>query len=270
MSRIRPKHKYLNGFTLVEILIVVAVIALLAGVISYTNIKSSLQKARDSKRKQDLHKVAKILDDYYTDKSLYPDYNSGNGTIVQAPWGQAWDPYIAQMPSDPLSPNRDYYYLTDPIKKDYFAIFAKLEYTEDADIITVGCTYGCGPDMAYNYVVHSPNVVMYAGLPTTQAPGSGWGGEIAMGERGGGSMTATPFGNPTATPIPSLTPTASPTPTMPPCIGCTNPCEFGKCGACEKCGGTATGVDCGYLSRCWYSEVDSWACKADISCIWNP
>ena len=172
------------GFTLVEILIAVSIIAILATILLATNVQSTYQKGRDSKRKTDLNKMARILEDYYNDHQRYPEEALTPGVIKDAAWGEPFSPYLPILPADPLSSNRDYYYMTDPNAQNFYALYAKLELTADQDIERTGCDDGCGPDRAYNYVVHSPNIVMYAGLPSSEAELGGGGG--GGGGRGGG------------------------------------------------------------------------------------
>lgn len=60
------------GFTMIEILVVVAIIALLTtiGIISYTQTN---KKARDGKRKADMEQVRAALVLYRTDEGEYPE-----------------------------------------------------------------------------------------------------------------------------------------------------------------------------------------------------
>jgi general secretion pathway protein G len=64
-------RKRKNGFTLIELLVVLAIVALLAGlaVPSYFN---SLEKARETALKEDLHLLRKAIDDYFSDNDKYP------------------------------------------------------------------------------------------------------------------------------------------------------------------------------------------------------
>lgn len=59
------------GFTMIEILVVVAIIALLTtiGIISYN---STQKRARDGKRKADLEQIRSALVLYRTDNGIYP------------------------------------------------------------------------------------------------------------------------------------------------------------------------------------------------------
>lgn len=147
-----------------EVMIVVSIVALLSTVILYANIKGALEKARDSKRKQDLNKLVRTFEDYYNDRLVYPQPNPGEGTISGVDWGGEFTRYNITLPKDPLSPHQTYYYDSDTYQT-YFVIYAKLENKDDTDIALTGCQDGCGPGMAYNYAVHSSNVQMIEGVP---------------------------------------------------------------------------------------------------------
>lgn len=60
-----------KGFTLVELMIVITVIAILAtiGVISFTRVQA---QTRDTKRKADMRAVSTALQAYFTEKQTYP------------------------------------------------------------------------------------------------------------------------------------------------------------------------------------------------------
>jgi len=77
-----------NGFTIVELLIVIVVIAILA-VITLTAFSGMQAKARDSERKTDIKTIAKILELYYIDNGFYPIYSNGSVGIGLAAWRSA-------------------------------------------------------------------------------------------------------------------------------------------------------------------------------------
>lgn len=79
-----------NGFTLLELLIVVAIIGILIslGVVSYS---SAQKKARDSKRRADMKAMQAAWEQYYADKSAYPVTCSGNMSVYM-PSGLPSDP----------------------------------------------------------------------------------------------------------------------------------------------------------------------------------
>lgn len=253
------------GFTLVELLVAVSIIAILATVVLSTNIISSFQKARDSSRKQDLNKLIRILEDYYNDNQRYPQ-GDPNGTIKDAHWGYAFFSYPIVLPKDPLSNSNwlQYYYLTDASKQDFYSIFAKLENQNDPEIQKLGCGYGCGPVNLFNYYVTSPNTVLIAGLPNGQMP---QGGNPLYGDPE--APTGIPTATPTATPVP---PTATPTLNLnPPTDG--TPCVHNQCCRFLWCGQASSelgGVNCGFPNaRCNYESTVppfGWGCGSNPLC----
>lgn len=255
----RKKHFHLSGFTLAEILISVAIIAILSTMLLTSNVRQTLQKGHDSKRKQDLNKLARVFEDYYNDKLGYPAPGDG-GTISSSPWGSPFSSYVPELPKDPASPRQDYYYQADATNPSYFAIYTKLENTADPDIERVGCQNGCGPGLSYNYVVHSPNVVMIAGLPDGHDPGSGGGTPGDGGPGGDGGGEPSPTAGPTSTPAPTATPLPTPYPTNP--YAGPGSCNFGSCGICS-CG--EDGRECSTWECCIYTS--EWRCEFRLACF---
>ncbi|MBI2444009.1 MAG: type II secretion system protein GspG [Candidatus Magasanikbacteria bacterium] len=99
-----------KGFTLIELIVVVAIIGLLS-TLAVVALGSARVKARDAKRLSDLKQMQTALELYYTDKNAYPagtnvtlgagDYACLNGSGFQAT-GCA-NPYMGQVPADPQS-----------------------------------------------------------------------------------------------------------------------------------------------------------------------
>lgn len=79
-----------NGFTIVELLIVIVVIAILAAisVVAYTGVQA---RARDSIRKSDLAEIKKALTLYYTDEGDWVETGSGCGSNGN---GTGWFNYV--------------------------------------------------------------------------------------------------------------------------------------------------------------------------------
>lgn len=67
----KPTQRTIAGFTMIEILVVVAIIALLTtiGILSFSQVN---KRARDGKRKADLEQVRSGLVLYRTDNGAYP------------------------------------------------------------------------------------------------------------------------------------------------------------------------------------------------------
>jgi len=194
-----------NAFTLIELLVVVAILSLLilAGI---STMMTQLTKGRDGKRKADLNKIQKALEDYMNDKNCYPP-------PAEFTFGDSFSPYLTSVPKDPLNNNfYNYFYSYDSTTtcKKWYKIYAKLENTNDPVIKKVDCPPpdGCGPSGNYNYWVASPNMNKVA-----QLPGELWWPEIGGGMPAPGGGTSTPtLTSPTSSPTPAVGPTSSPTP----------------------------------------------------------
>jgi len=130
-----PKNR--KGFSLIEVLIVITIIAILIGVL-LPNLNEARLKARDEKRKADLRGFAQALETYKINQSLpsYPD-----PATIPAP-GVVWSfnsiTYM-KMPTDPLygsSPTTHFYrYYSDPaVDPTTYYIGACLEDVNDPDV----------------------------------------------------------------------------------------------------------------------------------------
>lgn len=105
-------RKTTNGFTIVELLIVIIVIAILAAisVVAYRGIQ---ERARDAQRAQDIKTITQALEAYYLDNGMYPygscttncAINNGWSTTNDGSWtnlANALVPeYLSSLPSDP-------------------------------------------------------------------------------------------------------------------------------------------------------------------------
>lgn len=96
-----------NAFTLIELLIVVAIIAILAA-IAVPNFLEAQTRAKVSRTKADMRSLATTLESYHVDNNQYPPAISipavPNGTILEARWKYVTTPisYISSVPTDPF------------------------------------------------------------------------------------------------------------------------------------------------------------------------
>ncbi len=111
MRKVLP-HK--PGFTLIEFLIVITVLAILM-VSTLFYVRSSMPKAHDGERKADLKKIANALEQYRSDHGGYPLGINPNPSNPSRPrrsgcgTNTVLEPYMAEVPCDP-QPLRPYGY----------------------------------------------------------------------------------------------------------------------------------------------------------------
>lgn len=83
------------GFTLVELLVVLAIIALIATLVA-PQVLRYLGSARTNAAKAQIHNIESALELYYVDNAKYPTAEEGLGALVTAPGGESrWNgPYL--------------------------------------------------------------------------------------------------------------------------------------------------------------------------------
>jgi prepilin-type N-terminal cleavage/methylation domain-containing protein len=89
-----------KGFTLVELLVVVAIIGLLVGMV-VISVRSVKAKARDAERVSDMNSISTVLGLYHNDYNLYPifdGYITGSDVFSLALEATG---YITNVPVDP-------------------------------------------------------------------------------------------------------------------------------------------------------------------------
>ena len=101
-----------RGFSLVEIMIVLAIIGIIVGLAS-SGI-NYFEKAKVKEAKVKIKQISDALEMYYTDCSIYPTTDQNLDALVEAPsdceeWGP--EPYLKKVPKDPWK--RAYIYESD-------------------------------------------------------------------------------------------------------------------------------------------------------------
>lgn len=144
---------FLKGFTLVEILTVIALLVIMV-FFAALNIPAQLAKARDADRKSDIDEIGNFIEEYYTDTNCYPVSLPTCGN----PFTLGDKTYISNLPCDPKTGNSYVFVSEINTCPTWFQLYGNLEYTEDKIIDVLGCRNGCGPECQFNYGMASPNV----------------------------------------------------------------------------------------------------------------
>lgn len=161
-------RKFRDGFTLVELLVVLTLISLLIFA-SYLSVPTILMRARDAVRKANIERVGRALEEYYQNHDCYPSaiptcrnpIQDGNLTLLSG------------IPCDPFT-KLSYVYVNDGSKcSSWYQLYGNLEYGKDKIIDRIGCREGCGPDCQFNYGRSSTNQDLnpYCGANPAPPPG---------------------------------------------------------------------------------------------------
>ena len=98
-----------RGFTLIELLVVISIIGMLSSIV-LASLNRARMKARDAKRKTDLHALRLAVQLYYDDNGTFPDDAHTAGGDWQVGYKNQMAPYISNLPIDPLENNILYRY----------------------------------------------------------------------------------------------------------------------------------------------------------------
>ncbi len=100
-QRRHPVSKGQSGFTLLELLVVMAIIGILAA-IAVPALRDSPQRAREATLREDLFTLRSVLDQYHGDKGVFPPDLQ---TLVT-------DGYIRKIPVDPMTKSAETWVLS--------------------------------------------------------------------------------------------------------------------------------------------------------------
>ncbi|THB70170.1 MAG: type II secretion system protein GspG [Gammaproteobacteria bacterium] len=102
--RIEKHGRKQAGFTLIEIMVVVVILAILGAVV-VPNLLGNVDEARITKAQTDIGTIEQALDMYRLNNSFYPTEEQGLEALVTKPSGspepKKWKQYIKELPKDP-------------------------------------------------------------------------------------------------------------------------------------------------------------------------
>jgi prepilin-type N-terminal cleavage/methylation domain-containing protein len=132
------KSRWQSGLSMVEVLIVTAIIGLLV-IIAITTLPEQLRKGRDGRRKSDLQKIKIAFENYYSDNDCYPPPE-----ILDNCGSEVLSPYMASIPCDPQTKTKYLYAPEASSCPQYYRVFSNLELDIDPVIKQLGCHTGAG------------------------------------------------------------------------------------------------------------------------------
>lgn len=150
------RNKNNKAFTLVELLVVMAIISLLVGATVFVLKPGDyIKRSRDTRRVSDLKVIQTAIEQYYGNVNTYPP-TSGSGSppvTTGGAWTYSSVTYLTNTPVDPESPTKSYYYAKDvtcdgAAQTGSYVLCANLENTTGTCRLTT--------PSAYNYCVINP------------------------------------------------------------------------------------------------------------------
>jgi len=112
------------GFTLIEVMIVVVILAILAAIV-VPRVMSAPEKARKTRARADIQAIVSALNMYKLDNYTYPTTEQGLQALVKKPTTQPvppnWHQYLPKVPKDPWG--QPYKYLYPGTHNDDFDVW---------------------------------------------------------------------------------------------------------------------------------------------------
>ncbi len=141
-----------KGFTLIEVLVVVTIIAVLIsiGIVSYSSVN---RRSRDAKRKGDVEQLRSALEMYRADNGYYPDVSGASWADASGLSVALVPAYLPAIPSDPKNA-QTYRYVASNISGGNYYGYCLSALIESE----VNPSDSCTPDTlnSHNYGVKSP------------------------------------------------------------------------------------------------------------------
>ncbi len=140
------KMKRNKGFTLIELMVVIVIICILAG-LTLSGSFGARKVARDGRRKADLEQIRSALEMYRSDCKEYPASITFGGSLQGTIALGCNNTYMSMIPNDPLS---DYKYYYAGSANSY----TLCSYLETSSVLQGGCGNCAGAGQCYYKVTN--------------------------------------------------------------------------------------------------------------------
>ncbi len=121
MHIINNQHNSQEGFTIIELLLVIGIIGLLATII-IIRISTARTQARDATRISDMQAITVALGAFYSENGRFPNNADDGITAIGEVIGtgsaidSVLDPYMNPVPADPSNDGTNYFYYYSPTR----------------------------------------------------------------------------------------------------------------------------------------------------------
>jgi len=109
----KHSHRHESGFTLIEVMIVVVILAILAAIV-VPRVMSAPDKARTTRARADIQGIVSALNMYKLDNYTYPTTEQGLKALVEKPTTEPvphnWHQQLSKVPKDPWGEPYKYVY----------------------------------------------------------------------------------------------------------------------------------------------------------------
>ncbi len=142
-----------KGFSLMELLVAISIIAILTavGVVSYGSIN---KRSRDVRRKSDLEQIRSALELYRADNGFYPAACGASWSDISCLKTALVDAsYLSNLPTDPKGASYRFK-ASNPSAGQYYGYC--LETTVETDVPTSGSLPCAAENSSYNFTVKNP------------------------------------------------------------------------------------------------------------------
>ena len=126
MIKRRVANRGSYGFSLVELMVVIVILGLLAGLVG-NNVIKYIARARVTTAKAQISKFHSAVNSYRIDTNEYPDNSIGLDALIEQPAGvDRWDPegYLEAVSEIPVDPWGSPYQYQSPGEYSKFDIFS--------------------------------------------------------------------------------------------------------------------------------------------------